>query len=141
MNDLRLWELLRQEHTPAAEVTPLLRELVSLPLRDRLPFLGVLPVALAHADVEVRAASAACLRQAGGPVAFRQLVRALHDPESSVRLAAAEALRQSAEGDPARWVHALFHPDAEVRRVAVLHRESPLPAWYALYLLPDPACA
>src|SRR6266545_949935 len=141
MNDLRLWRLLRQEPAPAEELTPLLRELAALPLRDRLPFLGVLPGALEHPDAEVRAAAAACLRQASGTLAFRQLVRALHDADGPVRLAAAEALRQSAEGDPPRWVHALFHPDAEVRRFAALHPQSPLPAWYALYLLADPACA
>jgi hypothetical protein len=141
MNDLRLWRLLQQDDPAAAELTPLLRELAALSLRERLPFLGLLPRALGHADAEVRAAAAACLRQAGGALAFRQLVRVLHAPEPVVRLAAAEALREAAANDPPRWAHALFHPDAATRRFAALAEHAPLPAWYGLYLLPDPACA
>jgi hypothetical protein len=141
MNDLRIWRLLLQDDPPLAEVTPALRELAAQPLRDRLPFLGLLPRLLTHADTEVRAAGSACLRQAGGPLAFRQLVRVLHAPEPSVRLAAAEALREAAANDPPRWVHALFHSDPEVRGFAARADNPPLPAWYGLYLLPDPACA
>jgi hypothetical protein len=141
MNDLRLWRLLRQQDPPPAELAPLLRELAALPVRDRLPFFGLLPRALGHADAEVRAAAASCLGQVGGSLGFRQLVRVLHAPELPVRLAAAEALREAAAHDPPRWAHALFHHDAEVRRFAALADNAPLPAWYGLYLLPDPACA
>jgi HEAT repeat protein len=118
MNDLRLWKLLRQGDLEAVEAVPLLQELAALSLPERVPFFGVLSPALNHTDPLVRAAAVTCLRQAGGVLGYKQLVRALHDPEALVRLAATDALREAAVHDPARWVHALFHPDAEVRRHA-----------------------
>jgi hypothetical protein len=142
MDDLRLWRLLRQESPPAADLVPLLRQLAALPPAERLPFFGALPRALTHADAEVRAAGVLVLGGATGHLAFRQVVGLLHDTEPAVRLAALEALRQSCHLEPLRWVHALFHPEAELRRAALAaDRPFPLPLWYALYLLPDPACA
>ncbi|MCI0460315.1 MAG: hypothetical protein L0Z62_25460, partial [Gemmataceae bacterium] len=140
MNDLRLWRLLLEGDLGAGDLVPLLLELAAVPLRERLPFLGLLPRTLGHDSPGVRSAAVACLSQAGGVLAWRQIVRALHDPEPAVRLAATAALRESAAGDPPRFVHALFHPDPAVRRAAALEPGSPLPSWYGLYLLPDPEC-
>jgi hypothetical protein len=142
MNDLRLWRLLHENPVSAADVVPLLRDLADLPLSERFPFFGLLPPVLNDAHEEVRAAAVTTLRQACGSVAFRHLVRALHDPHRAVRLAAVAALAESVADDPPRYAHALFHSDPEVRRWAVTGaRIFPPAGWYALYLLPDPACA
>jgi hypothetical protein len=142
MNDLRLWRLLRENSVEPHEIIPLLRELAERPLVERCPFFGLLPPLLNDAREEVRAAAVTALRQASGHFAFRHLVRALHDPHPAVRLAAVAALAESAADDPPRYVHALFHADPEVRRWAVRGaRFFPTAGWYALYLLPDPACA
>jgi hypothetical protein len=142
MQDLRLWRLLRQPEPPAAEIIPLLEQLTALPLAERYPFFGPLPRALAHPEDAVRAAAVRALSGASGPLAYRQIVALLHDPEPAVHLAALEALRQSSSIDPPRWAHALFHPRPEVRRAALdPNLAFPLAPWHALYLLPDPGCA
>src|SRR5262249_694459 len=53
-----------------------------------------------------------------GLPAWRALVAALNDREPAVQRAAVDALWASAVVDPARWVHAVFHPDLSVRRAA-----------------------
>src|SRR5207253_2752200 len=53
-----------------------------------------------------------------GVPTWRYLVAALRDSAPVVRRAAVEALWESAASDPARWVHAVFHPGPEVRRHA-----------------------
>src|ERR1700730_9905310 len=104
MRDLLLWRLLGEDPLPPARVTPLLRELAGLPLRDRFPFFGRLPRALNHPDVSLRAAAASALSGAHGPLGWPWLVAALNDPAEEVRLAAVEALRESAsQVDPFRW--------------------------------------
>jgi len=119
MKDLQLWRWLRDGGASPAELAALLRELAALPLEQRFPWLGRLGPALEHPKAEVRAAAIAVLAGASGWCAFRWLTKALKDRARSVRLAAVESLRISAAADPERWVHALYHPDAEVRRAAI----------------------
>jgi hypothetical protein len=82
MRDLHLWRLLRDGRYDADEIVPLLHELAELPVADRFPFLGLLPQALTHANASIRAAAVSTLRHAGGYLAYRYLVRALHDSPS-----------------------------------------------------------
>ncbi len=140
MQDLLLWRLLRAPTLKVETLTPLLRGLAGLPLSERLPFLGLLPRALKHPDANLREAAVAALVEATGPQAIQQLVAALDDPAPPVRRAAVEALRRSVLFDVNRWIHALFHPDAEVRRAAVTGDNPFAPDWHLLYVLPDPAC-
>jgi hypothetical protein len=97
---------------------PLLDELGGRSLRARLPFLGVLDRVLSHPDPALRASAIAVFAGAQGIPAWRALVAALKDPDASVRLATVRPLHTSATTDPARWIHAVFHPDPEVRRLA-----------------------
>src|SRR5687768_11071404 len=119
MRDLLLWRLLEDEAADAGELASLLGELAKFPLRERFPFLGRLAPALEHAEPQVRAAAFGILSGNGGLPAWRWLVRGLHDSAPAVRLAALEALRESASGDPPRWAHALFHNEAEIRTAAL----------------------
>jgi hypothetical protein len=140
MRDLHLWRLLQSRTLDPAEVTPLLTQLAELPLGQRVPFLGLLP--LGHSDASLRKAAISVLAGCTGRPALQKLVLALNDAEAEVRLAAVEGLRQSLlGGDWLRWAHVLFHPDALVREAAIdPSREFPPPFLYKLYLLPDPVC-
>jgi Mg-chelatase subunit ChlD len=140
MKDLRLFRLLREGALDADDARPLLEELAALPLEQRFPFLGVLGAALDHADEAIAVVALRALAGADGPRAWKRLVGALSDPREAVKLAAVEALRESCAGHPARWFHAVFHPEAAVRAAAMagappLHAES-----FCIYLLTDPAC-
>src|SRR5262245_37611621 len=99
MKDLRLWQLLQHDDPPVAELRGLLHELAGLPLDERFPFFGLLPRVLLHEDFLVRAAAVASLHGASGALAFRQIVRALHDPVLTVRFAAVSALAGAAAAD------------------------------------------
>ena len=141
MRDLLLWRSLLADEIDAERVVPLLEELAAAPIRARIAFLGALDRALTHDDVRVRRAAVLALTGADGPLAWQALVRALDDRSIEVRTAAVEALRVSAEAQPARFTHALFHRDPDVRRAAL---EAAAPsgarAW-SFYLLADTACA
>jgi Mg-chelatase subunit ChlD len=140
MKDLRLFRLLREGALDADDARPLLEELAALPLEQRFPFLGVLGAALDHADEAIAVGAIRALAGADGPRAFQRLVDALSDPRGAVKLAAVEALRASCAGHPARWFHAVFHPEEAVR-VAAMDGAAPLQAEsFSMYLLADPAC-
>jgi hypothetical protein len=140
MRDLQLWRLLRRRYFEPDEIVPLLRDLATRDLNERMPFFGLLPAALLHPSAEVRAAAVAALRGARGYLGLRHIVIALHDRDAAVRLAAVEALRDSLAGDDwPRWAHALFHPDPAVREAALAtDRPFPPPEWQRFYLWPDP---
>src|SRR5262249_4117672 len=99
MQDLLLWRLLLAPTFQVEAGTPLVEPLADLPLYQRPPFLGLLPRLLKPPDMRLRAAAVLALREASGPLAFRQILAALDDPEPSVRRAAVEALRKSAAHD------------------------------------------
>src|SRR4051812_24159450 len=134
MYDLLLWRLLHQEPLDPVRVTPLLCELRHYSVPQRLPYLGLLPRCLEHSDPSLRTAALHCLAGVTGVVGYRHLVTALRDPEESVRLTAVVALREAAQHDASRWVHALFHPDPIVRKAAVAPGSSqPLGVQYLLH--------
>ena len=141
MRDLHLWRLLQSRTLDPAATAPLLTELAGLPLDERIPFLGLLPPALIHADAPLRQAAVRVLGGALGRPALQKMVSALNDADEDVRRAAVEALRRSLlGGDWQRWVHVLFHPDAVVRLAAIAENDFPPPFLYKLYLLADPVC-
>jgi len=119
MNDLRLWQWLHEGGGSPGELAASLHELAKLPLKLRFPWFGRLDSALDHPDPGVRGAALEVLAGATGLSAFQRLVEALHDRSLSVRLIAVESLRISAAADPARWVHAIYHPDVKVRVAAL----------------------
>src|SRR5262245_12888611 len=118
MNDLHLWQQMRRTIPDPDEVVPLLEELAAYPINQRLAFLGLADWCLEHEEARVRAAGVALLGSAQGIPAWKYLVAGLKDREPAVRRAAVEALKRSAYYDPARWVHALYHPDPAVRECA-----------------------
>lgn len=137
MKDLLLWRLLHEENLQVELLGPLLKELAAWPVKERVAFFGPLPRLLEHDDESLRAAAVAVLQGAVGPLAFRHIIRALHDPTPSVRLAAVETLRESAQAEPYRWVHALFHSDAEVRQAALAGKAVAQVEWMTVHLLAD----
>ena len=143
MLDLAFWRSLRHRRMDDADLAAHLREMAEWPVLERLPFLGFLPPLFNHPQASIRAAALSCLSGCTGIAAYEHLVAALQDSEESVRLTAVEALRTSLAGnDWARWAHVLFHSKADVRQAGMrLDRIFPPPDWWAVYLLPDPACA
>ncbi|MCE9532012.1 MAG: HEAT repeat domain-containing protein [Planctomycetes bacterium] len=142
MNDLAFWQQLRSRQFDDAELPRKLDEMAKWPARERMPFLGFLPPLFRHLNAEVRAAALRCLGECRGMIALEYLVKALQDPEPSVRAAVVETMRLTLNAaDWARWAHVLFHPRADVRQAAIRpDREFPPPVWWMLYLLPDPEC-
>src|SRR6516165_2739224 len=119
MSDVALWALLRQPRPPADDLATLLTEMAGRPAAERAPFFGLLSGPLRHADPAVRAAAQSLLAGARGLPGLQAIVQGLSDPVETVRSAAVEALRAALmDGDAPRWAHALFHPDAAVRRAA-----------------------
>jgi hypothetical protein len=117
---------------------PELRALAGTPLPVRWPHLARVRACLSHEDASVRALAASALADATGVGAFQALVGALDDPEPPVREAAVAALRRSCRREPGRFVHAAFHPRADVRRMAVCGPPLPGTESYGLYLAADP---
>src|SRR5690606_26208078 len=105
--------------TSVPDLDVALRALGTLPLVDRAPYLGVLECALIDAREVVRIGALRALAGANGRPAFRALLRALGDESAAVRQAAVESFAVSAQRQPARWVHLLFHPEPDVRRAAI----------------------
>jgi hypothetical protein len=118
MNDLHLWQQMRSTIPDPDEVVPLLAELAGYPVNQRLAFLGMADWCLAHEEARVRAAGVALLGGGQGIPVWKYLVAGLKDSDPSVQMAAVEALKRSAYYDPARWVHALYHPNPAVRESA-----------------------
>jgi hypothetical protein len=141
MKDLLLFRLLRAPDLDPAALLPLLGDLARLPLAERFPLLGFMPRVLAHPDPSLRAAAVAAIAGADGRPAFLHLVAALGDADPKVRLAAVEALRASSLGHPARFAHALYHPEPDVRRAALAGEWPQGAGAYTFPLLADPVCA
>jgi len=143
MKDLHLFRMLLDKERPLdpGAALPLLHELAALPVEQRFPFCGVLAGALDHDDGEVAAAAVRALRGSEGPYGLRRIVTALADPRPPVALAAVEALRESCATQPARWIHAVFHPEPAVRVAAASGAAPPqTDELFGVYLLADPAC-
>ncbi len=120
---------------------PLLGELARVPRLERAPWLGRLSRALRDPSAAVRAAAVAALEDATGPLAVREVVRALDDGDLAVREAAVRTLRSIAFKQPARFAHALFHPDPSVRAAALAEPLPPGTSEMAFHLLGDPGSA
>lgn len=108
--------------------------------RQRAPFFGLLLDLLwseEPAAKALRARALACVSDGDGHLLVEAIVEGLG--EESSREAAIAALRDVARRQPSRWVHALFHQDADVRARAVAE---PAPAdalSFELFALADPA--
>lgn len=137
MRDLLLFRLLVDRSWGDPALPELLGSFTRLSLRDRAPYFGALLEILAEGPTSLHADALDSLAGAEGYAAVRAIVAALSEPE--VRLSAVRALRRASETHPARWAHALFHPDVEVRRAAT-EQPSPEQARHLeLYLVSDDA--
>lgn len=133
------WTRLLAADTPPDAAAAVLRESAKLSDRVGLPFWAAAVGRLDSPHPTVRAAAVRCLSGKHTHAAFTRIVAALADPDDGVRSEAVAALAESAEaaGDPARFVHALFHTSAEVRKIAVA--KCPAKAVdFMLYLAADP---
>ncbi len=137
MRDLELWRHLAAGNADPAE----LARLAAWPVARRAPYVGAIAPLAEHADPAMRTAAIAALAGVHGATGVRAIARALDDEHDTVRAAAVEALRATAREAPYRFVHALFHPRADVR-LAALAGELPRDAnAIAIHLRADPACA
>ncbi len=139
MSDIVLWQWLQREPSLSPhDWLPLLAEVSTLPLEVRAPFLGYLQPYLRHDDPNVRAATFSMFRGATGYPAWKEFLRGLHDPEAQVRCAVLEAMQESTQHDPHRWMHVLLHPQEDVRIWGLQHLPDNFPLHLCLYLLSDP---
>jgi hypothetical protein len=137
MLDLDVFAALRRRDFECPGLVDGLEALATLPLVERVAYLGALEGALEHGPPALRVAALGALARANGKLAFSLALRALDDGDERVRRAAIEAFASSASRQPSRFVHVLFHARADVRRLALEalpERQSAL----GLYLLADP---
>ena len=137
MRDLDFWRRLHAGSVTATE----LALVAAWPAARRGPFLGGVLRLAEHGEPELRAAALRVLAGCRGVAAVRAIVAALGDADARVREAALAALRITANAAPARYVHALFHPSAEIRRAAIAGELPRGAAAYAAYLRADPETA
>ncbi len=139
MQDILLWRMLTGSATQpdADDLCARIEELARLPLRDRLPFMGLAGDLVFHPSEGVRASALKVLAGSDGLGALRCLVKSLDDACETVRQIAVESLSVSVQHDPSRFAHALFHPQADVRRHALAKIPDDGIRWYALFLLGD----
>ena len=140
MRDLELFQRLRNGDRRSPELLTALGELCEIGTRDRVPYFGSL-VGLVEDEavpVEIRNAALRALVGANGWMTVEAVVHALDEP--SLREAALDVLRFVIETDPKRWVHAAFHRDPDVRRLALSGRRTPRVDPIEFYLLADPEC-
>ncbi|MFO7564173.1 MAG: hypothetical protein R6X02_16120 [Enhygromyxa sp.] len=150
MRDVEIWAQLQApsdelDEEPASrsaeELLLALEELGRGSFRQRAALLGLAAHWCEHDDPRVRAAAIAALRGVTGIEGLRAVIAALDDDELEVRMAAVEALCESAKsGQELRLAHALFHPRQDVRRSVASRLPSSI-ASLGVYLRADPACA
>lgn len=138
MRDLLLFSLLLQRQWDDPRLEELLGAFAGLSLRDRAPYFGMLLEVLEEGPTHLRARALRGLAGAEGFAAVRDVVRALDD--DATREAAITALRRAAEAHPARWAHAVFHPDERVRLAALTEGTPEQAKHLEIHWLADDAC-
>ncbi len=138
MRDVELWQRLTSKSSDTDDLLPLLDGLTEVEPVQRAAMLGVIDAALVSNHAGVRQRAVAALAGASGVQGYERIVAALDDESPDVRRVAVEALFESAGRDRARWAHAAFHQQLDVRRAAA-HRAVEAPALHGfnLYLLAD----
>ncbi len=136
MRDLSLFRLLVARAWGDPSLPGLLRELADLTPRDRVPyFAGLLELLAADAPAVLHDLALRALAGADGYLALVTIVRHLGSaPEPAL-----VALRRASETSPARWAHAVFHPDDAVRIAAVALGAPEAARHLELHLVADPA--
>lgn len=138
MSDSLLWNGLASSSDVDALLSAL-ADFAQLSVRRRAPVLArVLPLC-GHDDARVRLAAVHAVAGACGHAAWCALVTALQDQSEPVRVAAVEALRESASMDGPRFAHVLFHANPEVRRQGAEGQLPPSAEQMLFYMLPDAA--
>jgi hypothetical protein len=119
------------------ELPGLLVDLAGITARQRVPFFGPLLDVLwsdEPAAKVLRPQVLACLADADGHLVVEAIVSALADDDT--REAATRTLRGVAVRQPARWIHALMHPNEAVRLLAVAEPPPDPARPFELYALP-----
>src|SRR5258706_562554 len=114
MRDLELFRKLAAGTATAAELVPA----AAWPMSRRATLLRYVVRLAEHPEAEMRSAALATLAGARGVPGVRAIVKGLDDADPAPRTAALEALRATSHAAPARFSHALFHPDPAIRRAA-----------------------
>ncbi|HEY1960769.1 MAG TPA: hypothetical protein VGH28_34395, partial [Polyangiaceae bacterium] len=140
MRDLACFKLLLERRWEDPTLPALLEELAARTSRQRVAFFGALLDLLSDGSPAARALHAralACLRDGDGHVLVEHVVDALEDP--GARESAVAALRSVAARQRSRWLHALFHPDEAVRRLAVAEPAPGDAGGLEIFALADPS--
>ena len=140
MRDLACFRLLLERRWEDPALPEMLESLAKLGMRQRVPFFGPLLDLLgdeAPAAKTLHARALACVDGADGHLLVVAIDSLLEEEAS--REAAVAALRRVATRQPNRWVHALFHREADVRRLALAERAPGDAASFEIFALADPA--
>ena len=141
VNDVFLWELLSTEppdlHDP--RLLELLEELAACDQPTRAPFWGLMSNILgSDVSSELRAAALRVLPGASGYPVRVEVVEHLSSTSAEVVEAAVDVLAQVAVHDSSQWIHGVFHPSLEVRRLVLTRYGDAVDAGMVVFLLVDP---
>ncbi len=140
MRDLRCFHALIERRYDDAELPEMLDALAKRSPRQRAAFFGPLLELLwsdEPAAKSLRARALACVGDGDGHLLASAVIDALDD--EATREPAMAAMRKIATRQAPRWVHALFHPDAAVRALAISEPAPGDAASFELFALADPA--
>src|SRR5258706_7401922 len=128
MDDLLLFELLRDRRHDDERLPGLLRELCELPARARVPYLAWMHDLASDEEMPVllRAPATRAMEGADGIPPLDVAIAALDSLDADLMRAGLVVLRSAASRRPARMAHLLFHPRLEVRE-ATLQEGAPVP--------------
>lgn len=115
-----------------------LDQVAAIDRAQRWPLLDAVAPWLTHPNPRVRSAALRATSGAAGLAAWSAITAALDDGAPKVRLAALDAFAQTARDDPTRWVIALFHRRADVRRGALQRAADTVHPWIWVRGLADP---
>lgn len=118
VREVELWRRLEGGERSTA-IADALAATSSWPAIERAPFLRFVGELVASDVPGLRVGALALLSGCRGVVGLRLVVKALDDEDADVRRAAVKALAATASVAAHRYVHALFHARADVRRTAV----------------------
>ncbi len=119
MKDIQLWYALKGTDEDIISNLDQLYALAELPFKERLPFLARLLPLTRHENTQIRKAAFCALGGAAGYTGLQVLLSGCSDNDPDIRKQALLSFHQSCYRDPNQWVLALFHPDADIRQMAL----------------------
>jgi len=120
--DTRLWLALKGSTPEILSCLDQLNTLSELSVEERMPFLARLLPLTRHENARIRKAAFQALSGVAGYTGLQTLLTGCSDAEPETRQEALLGFHESCQHDPNQWILALFHPDADMRLLALGQR-------------------